>query len=65
MGRSSEARKIGDSMAACYRRDRPHVAEIDEFVSMWGFALLFPLPGATSLLVGVGSSRAAWQPEAD
>lgn len=54
MGSSSEAGRIGDTVAVRYRPDQPHVAEIDSFMSLWGLTLLFGVLGVVFLFVGLG-----------
>ncbi len=54
MGSSPEARRIGDPVVVRYRRDRPDVAEIDGFMSLWGPTLLFGALGVVFLVVGLG-----------
>lgn len=54
MGSSSEAKRIGDSVAVRYRPDQPHVAEIDAFMPLWGLTLLLSALGVVFLFVGVG-----------
>ena len=54
MGSSSEAGRIGQSVAVRYRTDQPDVAEIDSFMSLWGLALLFGVLGVVFLFVGFG-----------
>jgi hypothetical protein len=54
MGSSSDAGRIGDTVAVRYRTDQPDVAEIDSFMSLWGLALLFGMLGVVFLFVGLG-----------
>jgi hypothetical protein len=54
MGSSSEAGRIGDTVAVRYRSDQPHMAEIDSFMSLWGLTLLFGVLGVVFLFVGLG-----------
>jgi Protein of unknown function (DUF3592) len=54
MGSSSEAGRIGDTVAVRYRSDQPHMAEIDSFMSLWGLTLLLGVLGVVFLFVGLG-----------
>jgi Protein of unknown function (DUF3592) len=54
MGSSSEARRIGDTVAVRYRSEQPDVAEIDSFMPLWGLPVLFGGLGAVFLFVGLG-----------
>jgi hypothetical protein len=54
MGSSSEAGRIGDTVAVRYRPDQSDVAEIDSFMSLWGPTLLFGILGVVFLFVGFG-----------
>jgi len=54
MGSTPAAGQIGDTVAVRYRPDRPHVAEIDSFMSLWGLTLLFGILGVAFLFAGLG-----------
>jgi hypothetical protein len=54
MGSSSEAGRIGDTVAVRYRPDQPEAAEIDSFMSLWGMALLSGGLGLVFLFLGLG-----------
>ena len=48
------ARRIGDSVTVRYRLDRPHDAEIDAFMPLWGLSLVFGTLGTAFVLIGAG-----------
>ena len=54
MGSSSQAGRIGDTVAVRYRPDQPEAAEIDRFMSLWGVALLSGGLGLVFLFLGLG-----------
>lgn len=53
-GSSRSSLQIGDSIAVCYRRDQPEMAEVGSFAALWGPTLLFATLGLAFLFVGVG-----------
>lgn len=53
-GSSAASWRIGDTVAVCYRKDRPEVAEVGSFAALWGPTLLFAGLGVIFLFVGIG-----------
>jgi hypothetical protein len=53
-GTGGDALHVGDAVRVRYQPDRPEIAEIDSFMSLWGPTLLFAILGAVFLFVGLG-----------
>lgn len=54
MGSGAYDGKVGAPVRVRYQVDRPHVAEIDRFIALWGATLAFGFMGAVALFVGIG-----------
>ena len=53
-GSSAASWRIGDTVAVCYRKDRPEIAEVGSFAALWGPTVLFAGLGVVFLVVGIG-----------
>lgn len=54
MGLGGNAWQVGETVRVRYQLDRPEIAEVDGFTSLWGPTLLFALLAAAFLFIGIG-----------